>query len=61
MTTIQPTHTQAIEIQMRTLTDKQRLANLSHWRTKYGNEFANRIEAEARKRHEHNKPQEKLK
>jgi hypothetical protein len=48
--TRQPTHKEAVEIMGKELTDQQRRANVAHWRGKYGDEFASRVEAEAKRK-----------
>lgn len=46
----QPTHKEAVEIMQAALTDTQRRLNLAHWRQKYGDAFADRVEADAQRR-----------
>lgn len=48
--TRQPTHKEAVEIMQRALTDQQRRANLAYWRNLYGNEYTDRIAADAQRR-----------
>lgn len=50
MNTRQPTIAEAVEIMTKTLTDRQRRENIGYWREKYGDEFADRIEAEAKRK-----------
>lgn len=49
ITSRKPTHKESVEIMLRALTDQQRRENLAYWR-KYGDEFVNRVAAEAERK-----------
>lgn len=51
----QPTHKEAVDIVCRCLTQECRHSCIAHWRRLYGDEFANKVEDDARKRHESKK------
>ena len=46
----QPTHNEAVDIMLLAKSTQQWIENLSYWRKKYGDAFANHVEADAKKR-----------
>lgn len=45
-----PIHKEAVEIVLRSLTQRYRCTCIEYWRAKYGDGFADRVEVEARAR-----------